>query len=145
MLAELMKEQANVVLEENQLHTHREDEEEQQEEESKEESMIPTPIKNSGKYEYMNRDLHLDSPQSIEAEDSPFKREEEEMAIVQQGVEQDEQDEQDEQQPESNTPEKDGSEETNKIQGTFSVPRLDLNECEPDLTEEDDDEDEPLF
>ena len=140
MLAELMGTVTDTTMN-DQLHTHRDEEEDEKEEqqeqeienekkeEKEENSLIPTPVRESGKFAYMNRDLHLDSPLSIEKkedvedhEDSPFllkrdmeeennveeveKKEVEENDVEEKDVEKDVNEDAEEEGPESNTPEK---------------------------------------
>ena len=143
MLAELMSTEADTKMDE-QLHTHRNEEEREEEEEETQtetetqhdvNSLIPTPLKNSQKYNYMDRDLHLDSPMddaAVEAEDSPFLQRQD-----------------DTEGPESNTPEKDNinnvqdiEEEDGRGSVSFSVPQLDLGDVSPDIQETSDDEEE---
>ena len=139
MLAEVMNNVADVTLAgESVQHTHRsgtcdDSAEKDVAENNLENSMIPTPIKNSQKFAYMNKDLHLDSPSEDQEdhEDSPFLQRESTTS---------------EEAPESNTPPAaEPPHGDDAVDTLYSIPKLDLNGVEPDVSEDDDDEDEPLF
>ena len=141
MLAEVMNNVADVTLAgESVQHTHRsgtcdDSAETQVAENSVENSMIPTPIKNSQKYAYMNKDLHLDSPSEDQDdhEDSPFLQRGSTTETAEDA-------------PESNTPPT-VEPPHDAVDTLYSIPKLDLDGVEPDVSEDDDDddEDEPLF
>ena len=134
MLAEVMKGVADTTESDS---TISEEENTYEREEDDGNSMIPTPIKNSEKFAYLNKNLHMDSPEK-QQEDSPF---------LQRSVSVTESEEIIAEAPESNTPSPSAAPPLvdGGMNQLVDIPKLDLGGVEPDVSDDEVDEDEPLF